>query len=96
MIISGKDDLMKVVLTGALINKKTGKVIAVGEWEALQHFLDEMKTLNPKEFNKRDFFVKHGGVSHDTATQASIVMQLGFGKDLRIYSCPDEKSDDNL
>ena len=87
---------MGVVLTGALINKKTGKIIAVGEWEALQFFLDKMKKLNPNEFKKRNFYIEHSAVSRDIAAQANVFMQLGFGNTLRIYGCDDERSDGNL
>ena len=83
---------MGVVLTGALISKKTGKVIAVGEWEALEHFLGEMKSLNPKEFNKRNFHIELGAVSRDIAMQASVLMQMGFGRTLRIYGCADSEN----
>ena len=65
--------------TGALINKKTSKIIAVGEWEALEQFLTEMKALNQQLFNKCDFHIKIGGVSIEMVKQANIFISLGFG-----------------
>ena len=74
-----------MVITGALTNKKTGEVIAVGEWEALEEFLSQMKKLNPQTFNKRDFNVEQT-VTTETVRQANVCMHLSFGKTLHIKS----------
>ena len=78
-----------IVITGMLKNKTNGKIIAVGEWEALSYFLDEMKRLNPQTFSKRNFYIDVNGVSGLIAKSANVIMRLGFGNQLYIYSIGD-------
>ena len=73
-----------VVITGTLYNK-SGKVIAVGEREALSYYLDSLKKLNPKTFKKRDFEVKCE-YNPQAIKEAPIIIAIGFGGTFQIYS----------
>ena len=70
-------------ITGALINKKSGNVIAVGEWEALEEFLQQMTKLNPETFNRRKFHIDLSP-SQKTLNQSDVCMYMGFGNVLNI------------
>jgi len=74
-----------IVIIGTLYNKKTGKVLAVGEQEALWYFLKQMQVLNPSTFKKKDFEVK-SEYDQNAIEQAGIVMRLGYGNVLTMYS----------
>ena len=80
-----------IVITGTLYDKN-GKALAVGEWEALQHFIDTTKKLNPKHFNKRDFVVKTE-YSTKAIEEAEVVMAIGFDGVFKMYS--KEKGESN-
>jgi len=76
-----------LVITGALINRKSAEVIAVGEWEALEVFLRQMSELNKTMFNKRDYDVVLTP-SQDTINKSDVCMFMSYGNVLNIRKIP--------
>ena len=73
-----------MVITGALVNKKSGKIIAVGEWEALHDFISQMQQLNPKHLKKRDYYIDIQSPSEEIINQTGVCMYMSFGNRLNI------------
>ena len=80
-----KEKPNNIVITGTLYRKADNKVLAVGELEALNHFLKTTQKLNPKSFRKKDFEVIIE-YNEQAITQAGIIMTMDFGGSLRMYS----------
>ena len=70
-----------IVITGALLRKDTGKVLAVGEWEALDEFVKQLVKLNPSTTRKRDFVILQE-FNPDYILQTSVVIGMGYGNQL--------------
>ena len=47
-----------IVITGTLYRKADGKVMAVGEWEALDLFAKQFKKINPMMKTRNELKVK--------------------------------------